>query len=329
MTIAQKLHVVKNIEPRNQFSKIGFNSERYLLIVLFFFSIFAGATWPAGKIVVKNLSPLGGAFYRYSIALPMFVAISFLNRRNHNDSLLFGNDEKCKFKLHFKLAILGFLGVALYTVLFLEGVKLTSASDATMIFAMTPTLTVVIANFVIPDDKINRNKLFGLIFALIGVGIIFIQSPNTDVPNQFVGNQLILLSALVMAIHTVFSKSVFNRINVIDFSTWIIFYGWMFLLIPVMITNPEYLQLNFILDVEFKVILSIIYLAVFIVYATIVFAYGIKRLGPSRTAIFMNLIPVFGIISSIFILGEAFSFWYFPAFTAIMIGVYQVNKSTK
>jgi drug/metabolite transporter (DMT)-like permease len=217
--------------------------------------------------------------------------------------------------------------VTLYTTLFLEGVKWTSASDATLIFAMTPTLTVLIANFAIPNEKINQNKILGLIAAFIGVLIIFFQSPNTSVENRLYGNLLILISALVIAIYTVYSKPVFKKINVIDFSTWIMVYGWFFLLILAAFQTPEYFNIGFITSIDSKVILSIVYLAVFIVYATIVLSYGVKRIGPSRSAIFMNLIPVFGVISSIIIIHEKFSLWYIPAFGLIMIGVYRVNKN--
>jgi drug/metabolite transporter (DMT)-like permease len=326
VTTAQKTIQIENISSTELVTKVNYKSEKFIYGILFLFSMFAGATWPAGKIVAQNLSPIGAAFYRYSVALPIFVTISLLNRKTHSDSFWNGKNNDETLNLHFRLALLGFLGVTLYTTLFLEGVKRTSASDATLIFAMTPTLTVLIANFVIPDDKISKNKVLGLIFAISGVGVIFLQSPNTDVPNRMLGNLLILVSALVMAVHTVFSKPIFKNINVIDFSTWIMFYGWIFLLIPTLIQNPEYMVFSFILDIKLKVAISIIYLALFIVYATVVFAYGVKRIGPTRTAIFMNLIPVFGVLSSILILSEAFSLWYLPAFSLIMFGVYQVNK---
>jgi drug/metabolite transporter (DMT)-like permease len=316
------------VKTNSRINVSAVDKEKTLFLILFLFSIFAGATWPAGRIISQNLIPIGAAFYRYSIAVPIFIGISLINRNNHNDSLMWGRVSNNKIRLHVELAILGFLSVTLYTTLFLEGVKWTSASDATLIFAMTPTLTVMIANFVIPDEKITRNKALGLISAFIGVLIIFLQSPNTEVENRLYGNTLILISALVIAIYTVYSKPVFKKINVIDFSTWVMIYGWFFLLILALIQTPEYFSYKFISEIETKIVLSIIYLAVFIVYATIVLSYGVKRIGPSRSAIFMNLIPVFGIISSIIILGEKFSFWYLPAFISIMLGVYQVNKKS-
>lgn len=305
---------------------IKFGNIKFLYLILFLFSIFAGATWPAGRIISKNLIPIGAAFYRYSIAVPLFILISLFNRKYHQDSLVWGKIEEGKLRLHFELAILGLLSVTLYTTLFLEGVKWTSASDATLIFAMTPTLTVLIANFVLPDDKLTQNKILGLLSALLGIAIIFLQSPNTDVENRLYGNSLILISAFVIAVYTVYSKPVFKKINVIDFSTWIMVYGWIFLLILAIFQTPEYFDPKFIEQIELKVLISIIYLAVFIVYATIVLSYGVKKIGPSKSAIFMNLIPIFGVISSIVILDEVFSYWYIPSFVLIMFGVLMVNK---
>ncbi|MCE7736532.1 MAG: DMT family transporter [Candidatus Heimdallarchaeota archaeon] len=329
MTIIQNADHVQNTKLETKLSELEGKSDKRLYVILFVFSILGGITWPAGKIVGESLSPVGAAFYRYTISLPLFIIITWINRRNHNDSIWYGKTKNGAAKLHIQLAILGLLGFSIYTVFFFEGVKQTSASDATLIFSMTPALTAIIANYFIPDDKLTKNKVLGLGFVLSGVAIIFTQSPNTDVPNRILGNSLILGASLVLALQTVFSKPVFKKINVVDFSTWIMFYGWLFLMIPTAFQNPEYFTLSFMSDVKLKVILAILYLAIFIVYATIVLAYGVSQMGPSRTAIFMNFIPVFGVISAIIILGEAFSLWYIPAFLAITLGVNRVTKKSK
>lgn len=313
-------------ELKSDVNLLKISNERLLLVILFLFSIFAGLTWPAGRIISKDLLPIGAALYRYTIAIPLFIILSLINKKTHNNNFFWGNNDSSRLKLHLNLGILGFLSVTLYTILFLEGLKWTSASDATLIFAMTPTLTVLLANFVIPEERVTKNKMIGLCIAFFGVVIIFIQSPNTSVDNRIYGNLLIVLSTFLIALYTVYSKPVLQKINVFDFSTWIMIYGWIFLVGLALFLTPEYFSLKFILLIKLNVGISILYLAVFIVYATIVLSFGVKRIGPSKSAIFFNLVPVFGIIWSIWILAESFSIWYIPAFTAIMLGVYQVNK---
>lgn len=296
-------------------SEISVNEE-YTYGLLLLFSVLAGATWPAGKIIAASLSPFAAAFYRYSIALPIFLILMKIT----------GSWVSVNKRVHLKLAVLGFLGVTLYNFLFLEGVKNTAASDASLIFAATPTFTILLSNYINPDDKINKKKIVGVVTALIGVSFIFLQSPNVEVTNRLLGNSLILLSTIVMASYTAFSKPLFKEVSPIQFSTLTIFYGWLFLGILVLFEDVTYLSLRSFLKLTNEVRYSIIYLGLFITYATIVYAHGIKKIGPSRSAIFMNLIPIFGVLSSIILLSEKFSLWYIPSFSLIMVGVYFVNR---
>ncbi|MCH8907053.1 MAG: DMT family transporter [Candidatus Heimdallarchaeota archaeon] len=296
-------------------SEISVNEE-YTYGLLLLFSVLAGATWPAGKIIAASLSPFAAAFYRYSIALPIFLILMKTT----------GSWVSVNKRVHLKLAVLGFLGVTLYNFLFLEGVKNTAASDASLIFAATPTFTILLSNYINPDDKISKKKIVGVVTSLIGVSFIFLQSPNVEVTNRLLGNSLILLSTIVMASYTAFSKPLFKEVSPTQFSTLTIFYGWLFLGILVLFEDVTYLSPQSFLKLTNEVRYSIIYLGLFIAYATIVYAHGIKKIGPSRSAIFINLIPIFGVLSSIILLSEKFSLWYIPSFSLIMVGVYFINR---
>lgn len=54
---------------------------------------------------------------------------------------------------------------------------------------------------------------------------------------------------------------------------------------------------------------------------------SIKQIGPSKTSIFINLVPVFSIILSVLILNEALHPIKFLTTTLIITGVYICQKN--
>ena len=105
--------------------------------------------------------------------------------------------------------------------------------------------------------------------------------------------------------------------------TWISLFGWFFL-IPFSLLEAPW---TYTWDTGSW--LGIIYLAVL---STIVgyFLYieGVSKIGAGRSAIFGNLVPVFGVLTSVFI-GENLSPWTAVSFLLIFAGVLLVNRQVK
>lgn len=280
-----------------------------MLSVIFFW----GVSWPIGRIVALNLPPLTAAFYRFTIAVPFFFIAAILIEKN----------IKVPRHLHLQVGILGLLQVTLYNFFFLSGLRYTSASDAVLIIAVNPTLTAIIASQVILEEKFSRKKIIGLAVAFSGVLVVVLQSPNTAVENRLLGNVTIFFAALTWATFTVFAKPVLKQVKPLTFSAWAAFYGWIALML-LSFTEGRPWDVKF----EAKVFYSLIYLALAAaVYGNIIYNHGVKSIGASRSSIFVNLVPVFGVISSVIILPEEkFSYWYLVALFLILLGVYIVNK---
>jgi drug/metabolite transporter (DMT)-like permease len=270
-----------------------------------------GVSWPIGRIVAQSLNPLTAAFFRFTIALPFFFMAAILVEKN----------IKVERKYHLKLAILGGLQVTLYNFFFLSGLRYTSSSDATLIIAINPSLTAIIASKLYLDEKLTVNRIFGLVIALLGVFVVVSQSPNVDVDNRNLGNLIIFFAALTWATFAAFARPLLKTIKPLTFTAWASFYGWIFLVILSPIDGTWFV------DISLKIALSLIYLALAAgVFGNIVFNSSVKAIGPSRAAIFVNLVPMFGIVSSIILLEEKFSYWYLVALFFILMGVYFVNR---
>ena len=138
----------------------------------------------------------------------------------------------------------------------------------------------------------------------------------------------IFIAAVVWAIFTVFSKPVLKEVRPLIFTAWATLYGWFFLLILALFVDIEYFNLSAMQSIDFNIYLSLIYLGILAgAFGNIVFNTTIKKIGSTNTAIFVNLVPVFGLLFSAILLSENFSLWYIVSFIMIVIGVYLVNKN--
>ncbi|MCY3413658.1 MAG: DMT family transporter [Candidatus Heimdallarchaeota archaeon] len=297
------------------------NITNYILLLL---TVIAwGASWPTGSIVAHALPALFAAFLRYTIALPVFILAAYILEK---DRILDDTQPK-SLKFHLKLVFLGSLQISLYNYFFLTGLKYTSSSDATLIIAINPTITAIVAALLYLDERLTKERITGLIIALLGVSLIVLQSPNQDVENRILGDAIILIAATVWAGFTSLSKPMFKHIKPLSFTALITFYGWLILGITAFIAYPSYFNLTVIKSLSNDVVYSLLFLAIFAAaFANISFNKSIGIIGPSRTAVFVNLVPIFGVLFSILLLGDAFSLFYILALLLIISGVYLVNK---
>lgn len=106
--------------------------------------------------------------------------------------------------------------------------------------------------------------------------------------------------------------------------SWVSLLGWLFLIPPSLLESPW----NYTWDANSW--LGILYLALLsTVVGYLFFVDGVTRIGASRAAIFSNLVPVFGVISSFLLLGESLSVWHAASFLLIFLGVVFVNTKAR
>lgn len=89
----------------------------------------------------------------------------------------------------------------------------TSASHGAVLISTFPVWVALFAHFQIPGDRLSRLKILGTVVAYSGIVVIFVQglSLSTD---TLVGDGLMLVSALVLAEHQVFSARAATNIHI-------------------------------------------------------------------------------------------------------------------
>ncbi len=279
-----------------------------------------GVAWPVGRFLAVGLPPISIAVLRYLVVVPVF----FLLLKWQEGSVGIPRSWMAS------LVFLGLLSVTFYQAFFLFGVRYAAASDDSLVIGLSPLLVAVLASFLV-KEALGWQKILGLFLGSAGVGLISQLSPNNAVSNRTLGMSLIVGGVIVYALYTVYLRKFITahnsqgagdrRPSSLAIITWISFFGWLFLIPFSLIEAP------WTVNWDLGSWIGILYLALLsTVVGYLFYVQGVSAIGASRSVIFANLVPVFGVLSSALILGETPSIWHAVSFALIFAGVYLVNR---
>jgi len=224
-----------------------------------------------------------------------------------------------------------YLGIGLFTIILpgiLQnvGMKYTTASVSSIIQTSGPIFTIILA-IIILNESVDKKKIIGSIFALIGTILLVISTDkNIDLFDIAVyGNFLILLSGISYAISSIITKKGLERknpIHILGFSSLI---GFIVLSIISSFEKP----LNVLINLSFETWFAIFLLVLFPSFIALLFWYeAMINEEISRLVLFVYLMPVFAVIFSYILIGEIISIQTILFATLIIFGVALAQKNT-
>mgnify|MGYP001815875240 FL=1 len=235
---------------------------------------------------------------------------------------LFFPREKVEKKDMIRLAICAVFGVALNQILFFEGLNLTTPINASIIMVTIPIMILVFAHFII-GDKINMNKLIGILFGFIGAVYLILQGGSISIgSNTILGNLLTFLNASSYALFLVLVKPLLNKYSALTVMKWVFTFGFIYIL-------P--FTWNLLLDSDFNEIPANIWLSIaYVVFFTTVLAYflnnfSLKTITPTMNSAYIYAQPLIATIISILAIKDRLTYVEVIAAILIFTGVYFVN----
>ena len=272
-----------------------------------------------------NLGPATAAWLRYLVAVIAFVAWCWAYRNRNGPRMLPHDSRSWRYTVW-----LGLLGTMAYQLLFMHGMKWTAAGDASLIIPINPVFTVLLAAPML-GQKVTKRMAFGLLLGIVGVGAVVGWSPNTDIPfeHRLLGDAMIVLAALAWATNSNLTKIALEEDGIGTTEELVIWYsivGWI-MLTPWMlaeiwgsgIPSPNTVELG-----------SIAYLGLFSTVLTYIwFARGIDRIGPTASASYVFLVPIFGVLSGWALLDESIGASMLVGFVLIVMGVREVQRESE
>jgi drug/metabolite transporter (DMT)-like permease len=250
---------------------------------------FWGISFISIKIAVSEIPPTTMALIRFTIASILLLAI--LKRVEPNIKI----DKKDIPQI----LLGGVLGITLYFCFENLGVKLTTASNASLIVTTVPIIAITL-DVVFYHGRVSILKLVGIGMAIIGTYLSVTANGNIDINSKnFVGNMLMVGAMLSWALYTLVNKSLQGKYSGVFLTTYQTVFGTL-CLIPLSLF--EYREWQFFSFVSFC---NVLFLAVCCsVCCYVLYLYVLKRLDVTITTLYLNLVPVVGVVSGYLILNE-------------------------
>ena len=267
-------------------------SGLYACLVLTLASAAFAFAHVVGRGIHSEVPPVGLSFWRWLLgAIVLFPFIYPSLKVNAPD-----------IRRHIgPLTLLGGIMIVSATLLMI-GLNFTTAINASIINAIQPVSTVLLAMLIL-HDRLRLSQSCGVALGFIGViAMISRMDPVALVRVQFnAGDILILLGSIGYSLYAINLRKIPNTLSPSAALFMIIVTGCVIVLPFYVIETILYKPV----PISAHAIYAIVALSlVSTVFGTLMWNQGNQLIGPSRAGMFINLIPIFAAIMAIIFLGE-------------------------
>lgn len=292
-----------------------------LAIKLVLTALFWGGTFIAGKVVAQSLPPMTAACGRFLIAsICLLVIIHKVE----------GGLPKLKPSYVALTACLGFFGIFLYSLCFFGALARLPAGRTALFVSLSPAVTALAASLFF-RERLSLVRWLGIITALLGTFIVITRGDligiTHDLNQSFgVGEMMMGMAVVSWSTYTLISRKVMMTLSPMAATTYAILWGAIFLSLG---ASPEWSSIAWS-AIGWHVWAALLYLGIVGTVLGFVWFYeGIKAVGPSRAAVFMNLVPIFGVLLSNILLGEPILISMIIGGIITITGIYLTNRHAK
>lgn len=282
-------------------------SNAYLLLSLT--ALFWAGNIVLGRGVHEHVPPIALAWTRWCLATLIILpfALSHLKRdwpviRANLPIMLF----------------FGIIGVGAFNTLSYTGLNYTTALNALVLQSSGPVL-IVLLSFLIFGDRISPRQTVGITASLTGV-LVMVARADPYVLAGFELNRGDLLLIAALALWGLYTAVLRKRPAI----HWLSFTAATFL-IGAVVNTPffawEHLAMRQ-LQFDTQTLAAIAYASTFpSVLAYICFNRGVELIGANRAGVCLHLVPLFGAVLAITLLGEEPRAYHFIGIALIIAGV--------
>ena len=281
-----------------------------LLAVAFFW----GGTFVAGRFLAGEAHPVSAAFFRFAIASTCLLLAVWKVE---------GALPKLDFRQGLAVAALGLTGVFAYNLFFFNGLTLIGAGRAALIIALNP-VAITLCSALIYRETLPLSRILGIPLSVVGALVVITRGHPLMILSGGVGRGELLISGCVLSwtLYSIIGKTAMRGLSPLAAVCWSSLAGTLLLLIPALSYGsfPEALHFSW------AVWLSIAYLGMFgTVIGFLWYFEGIQKIGPSRAAVFINFVPVNGVLLATLLLGEPLDISLLSGGLLVVCGAYLAN----
>lgn len=277
-----------------------------------------GGTFVAGRFLADSLSPLFAASLRFLLASAALLLFLRLAR------VPLARPSPRQWR---QLALLGFFGIFFYNLCFFYGLHYINASRASLIVALNPAV-IGLASWWLFKERLNRAKIAGIALCIAGAGLVIVsRNPRllAGTADAWIGDLLIFGCVLGWGIYSLCSRELNQSLGPVQTVTWSILLGTAMLWLASALRGE--LSLVALASLGPRQWLGLMYLGVLgSALAYIGYYDGIRKIGATRSGVFIALNPLTAVILGALLLDEQLTLAMVVGGGLILAGIFLCNK---
>jgi len=275
------------------------------------------AIWGGVFLVIKHalgeMGPMKMAVSRYILASLVLFPFVAWRERGH----LLPRRENW-----FVVAATG-VQAFVYQFCFFHGIKQTSVINTSLLIAANPIMTAVLAG-IFQRERLHMGQKFGIGLSFAGELFVLSQGSLENLVHlRFNKGDLLLLIAITSwAINSLILRKYSGKISPMRLSAWTCLIAAVFFVPVGWSESPVGLPMHW----SWMMIAAMFYIVVLSTALSNVWWYGgVMELGPSRSAIFSNLCPIFTLLFT-FLLGQTVQSNQLIGAVLVVAGIYLTTR---
>lgn len=284
------------------------NASPYLLLVLT--TLFWAGNSVLGRMIRLDVPPVGLSFWRWMLAGALLLP--FIWRE------LVGCWPLARAHIGLVL-LLAIFGVTGFNTLLYMGLQTTTASNAVLLMSVIP-LVIILLSWLLLGVGVTLWQSLGILTSLIGVGIIVARGELDILFGLSVtrGDLWVLAAVVSWGFYSVLLRRLPTQMAGLPLLGYTILFGLGGI-------TPFYLWeigSGRTVSLDAVTLGSILYVAVFAsLLAYLFWNHAVARVGPNKAGQFVHLIPVFGSLLSVLVLGERLHLYHLAGALCIAAGI--------
>lgn len=273
------------------------NKSILVYIAMSVVALIIGFSFIYVKIALDYANPYDVLAHRFSVAMLVLFLLVITK---------IVQLPKIQFKSIGVLILLSLFYPILFFLLLTVGMVSTSASEAGIIFAMTPVLTLIFAALFL-NERTSLFQKAGVLISVTAVMYIFYKNGVNTTTNSLIGNLLLILSVLSAIGYFILIKKLSSSYTPLDLTIIIVFVAFLVFNGIAIFRHTQTHSLNSFFQPlsNNQFLIATLYLGILSTLLTSFLTnYSLSAIPASSVSIFNNLSPIFAIFGGVVVLGD-------------------------
>ncbi|MEM7543280.1 MAG: DMT family transporter [Pseudomonadota bacterium] len=276
--------------------------------------VFWGTTPTVGRMVAGFEAPMVMVFFRFLFACLLLVLLAYRAKA-------FVALSPAQW---IRVLFLGLTGVLLHNGFMFWGMEFTNASVATIILALI-AIQVALIDWAFFRQVPELIAVVGIVLGLLGAVLVICEGDLSELKRVGIGfgEVLIFLSALAWSVYSVLGRPLLINHSPLAVSNYACLVG-LALLVPFAASD---LETTLSVANNLEALGWLAFLGLFGSGIGFVWYYeAVVKMGAMETALYLNLMPISGVLSAVWLLDEKLHWSLYAGGTLVIIGLILVNR---